>query len=92
MATVYYLKGAIDSFNAKEFEEDLLGFYEQKGELLLDASELEYMSSSGIRALVKLSKMQNGVRIDNVNDAMWERIFETKSRINHIPKSPLLKF
>lgn len=77
MTTIYYLKGAIDSFNAKEFEEDLLGFYEQKGELLLDASELEYMSSSGIRALVKLSKMQNGVRIDNVNDAMFSIFYSS---------------
>ena len=77
MATVYKLKGEIDSFNAKEFEEDLLKCNREKGELILDASELSYMSSSGIRALVKLSKLQKEVRIDNVNDAMFSIFYSS---------------
>lgn len=71
MAAIYYLKGEIDSFNAKEFEDELLKFHEDNGELILDASQLEYMSSSGIRALIKLSRLQDEVRIDNVNDAVF---------------------
>ena len=71
MATTYQLKGEIDSFNAKDFEEELLAFQKEHGELILDASELKYMSSSGIRALVKLSRTQENLRIDNVNDTMF---------------------
>ena len=77
MAKVYELKGEIDSFNAKEFEEDLLKAFEENGELLLDASQLEYMSSSGIRALVKLSRLQGEIRIDNVNDAMFSIFYSS---------------
>ncbi len=77
MAKVYELKGEIDSFNAKEFEEDLLKAFEENGELLLDASQLEYMSSSGIRALVKLSRLQEEIRIDNVNDAMFSIFYSS---------------
>ncbi len=71
MATTYQLKGEIDSFNAKEFEDKLLAFHGEHGDLVLDASELEYMSSSGIRALVKLSRLQDTLQIDNVNEAMY---------------------
>ena len=72
MAAVFPLKGAIDSFNSKEFEEELLDFHSKNGEVVLDASELEYMSSSGIRALIKLSRLQNNnLRIDNVNDTVF---------------------
>ena len=77
MATTFKLKGEIDSFNAKEFEDELLKSHKKNGELLLDASELEYMSSSGIRALVKLSKLQKEVRIDNVNDAMFSIFYSS---------------
>lgn len=77
MATVYKLKGEIDSFNSKEFEEDLLRFHEENGDVILDASELEYMSSSGIRVLVKLSRLQNEIRIDNVNDAMFSIFYSS---------------
>ena len=77
MATVYKLKGEIDSFNAKEFEDDLLKCHSEKGDLLLDASELSYMSSSGIRALVKLSRLQKEVRIDNVNDTMFSIFYSS---------------
>ena len=31
MAETYYLKGEIDSFNAKEFEDDLLEFHKEHG-------------------------------------------------------------
>ena len=80
MATTYHMKGEIDSFNAKEFEDDLLKFGEENGELVLDAGELTYMSSSGIRALVKLSRMQDELVINNVNDAMYN-IFKSSGLI-----------
>lgn len=77
MPVTYKLKGEIDSFNAKEFEEELLEFHKKNGDMILDASELEYMSSSGIRALVKLSKLQDNMRIDNVNDAMFSIFYSS---------------
>ena len=77
MAEIYKLQGEINSFNSKEFEETLLKYHEEHGELILDAEDLEYMSSSGIRALVKLAKQQDEMRIDNVSDDMFSIFYSS---------------
>lgn len=53
-----FLKGSISAANAHEFEEELLtAADEAQGDALrLDAEELAYISSAGLRALVKLMK------------------------------------
>ena len=53
-----FLKGSISAANAHEFEEELLAAADEaQGDALrLDAEELAYISSAGLRALVKLMK------------------------------------
>ena len=52
----YELGKSINANNAAELEEDLLAAYEEHGELKLDAANLEYISSAGLRVLLKLRK------------------------------------
>ena len=62
----------IDTENASAFEKELLA--EKPSEL--DASDLKYISSAGLRVLLKLSKeMPDGITIDNVSPEVYE-IFE----------------
>ncbi|MBR1444746.1 MAG: phosphotransferase [Firmicutes bacterium] len=67
MSYVYKLRGRIDSNNAKQFESEILSEYGKHGDLVLDAKELEYISSAGLRVLLKLRKMQDELEITNVS-------------------------
>ncbi|MBQ7266196.1 MAG: phosphotransferase [Firmicutes bacterium] len=49
--------GRIDSNNAKEFEDKLLASFTVGEEANIDASELEYVSSAGLRVFLKLKKV-----------------------------------
>ncbi len=70
---MYTLAERIDSSNAPEIEKELV---EQSPEII-DAGQLKYISSAGLRALLKLSK-ENGKKtvIENVSPEIYE-IFET---------------
>ena len=48
------------------------------GQLTLDASKLEYISSSGLRILLSLSKQHKGFRVKNVQPVVYE-VLETTS-------------
>ena len=56
---VIYLQGRIDSTNAPEKEMDIMGIIQEnsgKG-IEFDMSELEYISSAGLRILMKVKKI-----------------------------------
>lgn len=67
----------IESTNAIEVEEAVLEIYEQnKGaEIIFDAENLNYISSAGLRMLLKVRKMQSELKIVNVSVEVHE-IFE----------------
>ena len=67
MNYVYKLSGRIDSNNAKQLENDIMSEYDANGTLMLDAEKLEYISSAGLRVLLKLRKKQGGLEIINVS-------------------------
>ena len=71
------LKGRIDSNNAAEIEAQMLKELEgHKGEPLeLDAKELSYISSAGLRVILHLKKLNPDVSIINTNSDVYE-IFE----------------
>ncbi len=46
----------IDSQNAQEFEQGVLGYIEDNKSILLDFSEVEYISSACLRTLLKITK------------------------------------
>ena len=67
------LIGRIDSSNAAETEkkisEEINGF---TGEVILDASELDYISSAGLRIILRLKKANSSTSIINCNTEVYE--------------------
>ena len=65
---MYYIKGKIDSTNAPEFEKEIMAELPTE----LDASELAYISSAGLRVLMKLRKAVGEVTILNAGAEVYE--------------------
>ena len=68
---MYQIKGKIDSTNAAEFEKEIMAAKPAE----IDASQLEYISSAGLRVLLKLTKAVGDVTVNNVSSEVYE-IFE----------------
>ncbi len=74
-----YLEGRIDSQNAAEFEAEIMKVMDSHPsmDLLVDATDLAYISSAGLRALIKMRKrIGKPIRIREVSPEIYE-IFET---------------
>ena len=67
------LKGRIDSGNASEVEKNILSQLEGKPSVsvVLDAAELEYISSAGLRVLLRIKKAWSDLTIRNVNSEVY---------------------
>lgn len=72
----FRLNGRIDTASAGELEKRLNAFYEErKGkELILDASELEYISSAGLRVLLRQIKQGADIKMTEVSPLVWETL------------------
>ena len=68
------ISGKIDSTNAAEFEKNLFSAAgENYEDITLDAAELEYISSAGLRVLLKLKKSTKGkVSVINVSPEIYD--------------------
>ncbi|MBQ3393272.1 MAG: STAS domain-containing protein [Lachnospiraceae bacterium] len=67
----------IDSMNSNAFDDELgkiVGGNAHKS-LVLDAQNLSYISSAGLRVLLKYRKSLGGLALNNVSDEIYE-IFE----------------
>ena len=67
------LTGRIDSTNAAEVEKKIqeqIGDY--TGDLELDASELEYISSAGLRVILRVKKANASTKVTNCNSEVYE--------------------
>lgn len=74
-----FLQGRIDTGNAKELESELTEAEEQNKdrELVIDAENLVYISSAGLRALLRVQKKRSGkLKVRNVSRDVYD-IFET---------------
>ena len=71
-----FISGEIDGTNVDEFEEQVNGAAEKTQDLSLDLSDLEYVSSAGLRVFLTLQKkvkqMGNEVVLRNVNEEVME--------------------
>ena len=69
-----YLDGRIDSSNASEIEIDLFNIinFKEHEQLILDIDGLEYISSAGLRIILKVKKAENNVQIINANTDVYE--------------------
>ena len=65
---MYQIKGKIDSTNAPEFEKEIMAALPTE----IDAGELEYISSAGLRVLLKLTKAVGEVTVVNVGSDVYE--------------------
>ena len=68
------LKGRIDSGNAADIEkeiQDQLGSADVKS-LILDAENLEYISSAGLRVILRLRKKYPDLKVINVCSEVYE--------------------
>lgn len=68
-----YLTGRIDSSNAAETEQKINAqIGADTEELTLDASGLEYISSAGLRVILRLKKAKNTTKVVNCNSEVYE--------------------
>ena len=65
---MYQIKGKIDSTNAPQFEQEIMAALPTE----IDAAGLEYISSAGLRVLLKLSKTVGDVTLHNVSTDVYE--------------------
>ncbi|MBE6040184.1 MAG: STAS domain-containing protein [Clostridiales bacterium] len=68
------LSGRIDSGNSADVEREINEALESKGDLklVLDAQELEYISSAGLRVLLHLRKQHPELKIINVSTEVYD--------------------
>ena len=70
---VLKLTGRIDSSNAPDIEAKLNAqIGDSTEELALDASELEYISSAGLRVILRLKKANSTTKVINCNSEVYE--------------------
>ena len=71
---VITLSGKIDSSNAAQAEEELSSVLKEHAgrELTVDMEDLEYISSAGLRVLLRLRKIFPAMRIINVKSEIYE--------------------
>ena len=65
---MYQIKGKIDTTNAAAFEKEIMSVKPSE----IDASQLEYISSAGLRVLLKLAKAVGDVTVNNVSSEVYE--------------------
>ena len=69
-----FLEGAIDSATAPEAEAQIMEQYHARPvkAVVLDAQELRYISSSGLRVLLKLRKLEQNLTLINASTEVYE--------------------
>lgn len=75
---VLAIGGRLDTTTAPELEKELENLLSEVKELVFDMSELEYISSAGLRVLLKAQKIMNvqGImKVIHVNESIME-VFE----------------
>ncbi len=69
------LDGRLETTNSGSLEQEFSGLYDQVDELVVDCTNLEYISSSGLRTLlsaVKTMKKKGGFKLTHVSDDVME--------------------
>ena len=71
------VEGRVDSASAPELEKEIFSLCEQNPseKVILDAEKLDYISSAGLRVILKLKKAKKDIEVINVSNDVFE-IFE----------------
>ena len=75
---LFAIEGRLDTTTAPELEKELEDLLSEVKELVFDMSELEYISSAGLRVLLKAKKtmnVQGNMKVTHVNESIME-VFE----------------
>ena len=67
------IKGRLDTSTSEEFEKVINSL--EKTNVVLDLSQLDYISSSGLRCILRLYKSTKELKVLNPNDMVYE-VFE----------------
>ena len=69
-----FMEGDIDSATAPEAESQIMASYHESApkEVVLDAERLRFISSSGLRVLLKLRKAEQNLKMINVSSDVYE--------------------
>ena len=73
--TTLRISGRVDTTTAPEFEATIDECTEGLQELVLDCKEMEYISSAGLRVILKAQKLMNtqgSMKLINVNETIME--------------------
>lgn len=73
--TVIALAGRLDTVTAPELETELDSLLSEEKELVLDMEKLEYISSAGLRVILKAQKAtagKGGMKLIHVPEAVME--------------------
>lgn len=86
------LEGRFDTESAFKFEVELDEICKANPHtsMVLDASELEYIASSGLRTVLKLAKSEKNFKIENMQPAVYS-VFEVTGFSRIIPISKALR-
>lgn len=81
-----YLKGRIDSANAEATEAEINKAREENpdGDFILDLSALEYLSSAGLRVILRLRKSEPSLKLINASSEVYD-IFEMTGFTEMLP-------
>ena len=74
-ATTFIVSGRLDTQTAPELENELDSILEGIKELTFDMTNLEYVSSAGLRVILKAQKAMNAqgsMKLTGVNDSIME--------------------
>ncbi|MCR5430476.1 MAG: anti-sigma factor antagonist, partial [Eubacterium sp.] len=80
------LDGRIDSTNAEDVEKQITEIREANDykNIIIDAQKLDYISSAGLRIILRIRKEEDGLKIVNVSSDVYE-IFEMTGFSEMIP-------
>ena len=72
------LEGRLDTTTAPELDKEIDVVIEETADLIFDFKDLEYISSAGLRVLLKAQKAMSAkgtMKLINVNDSIMEVFF-----------------
>lgn len=83
---VIYLEGRVDSTSADQTEADIMAIYNEQPHagIVLDIDNLEYISSAGLRVLLRLRKEDPTLTVRNASSEVYE-VFEMTGFAEIIP-------
>lgn len=78
-----FFDGRLDTENSLKFEQEITGICKenQHNSIVLDASGMEYIASSGLRTILKLAKTEKNFKIENMQSSVYNTLISANPEI-----------